>query len=121
MPLWFCVRDGYVTAWTYASSQKARNLERTPQATIQLEAGESYDQLRGVMQECDVEILRDLDAVTAVGLDLTLRYAPGDLTVADAPTELRSFVAKQAAKRVAFIFRPTLTITWDHRKLGGVY
>jgi Pyridoxamine 5'-phosphate oxidase len=121
MPLWFCVRDGQIASWTYASSQKARNLERSPQATIQLEAGETYDQLRGVMQECDVEILRDLDAVTAVGLGVALRYAPGVLPADDPPAELRAFVAQQAAKRIGLIFHPTRTVTWDHRKLGGIY
>ena len=28
MPLWYVVRDGDVWAWTYAKSQKIRNLER---------------------------------------------------------------------------------------------
>jgi len=121
MPLWFCVRDGRIAAWTYASAQKARNLERLPQATIQLEAGESYEELRGVMQECDVELIRDTDAVAAVGLDLTLRYAPGATTADEAPAELRAFIAQQAAKRVAMVFHPTRTVTWDHRKLGGAY
>src|SRR5207237_10074008 len=31
MPLWYVVDDGVVTAWTYAKSQKVRNLERKPQ------------------------------------------------------------------------------------------
>jgi len=29
-----------------------------PQATLQIEAGDTYGTLRGVMLECDVEILR---------------------------------------------------------------
>src|SRR5438094_3085312 len=40
MPLWYVVDDGVVTAWTYAKSQKVRNLERKPQATLQVEAGD---------------------------------------------------------------------------------
>jgi Pyridoxamine 5'-phosphate oxidase len=121
MPLWFCVRDGLIASWTYASSQKARNLERLPQATVQLEAGDSYEMLRGVMHECDVELLRDTETIASVGLDLALRYAPGDMTAEQAPAELRAFVAAQAAKRVALVFHPTRTVTWDHRKLGGTY
>lgn len=121
MPLWFCLRDGRIACWTYASSQKARNLERQPQATLQLEAGDGYEELRGAMMECDVELVHDVEQVTAVGLALTLRYAPGDMTADDAPDELRAFVAKQAAKRVAMVFEPTRTVTWDHRKLAGSY
>ena len=30
-------------------------------------------------------------------------------------------VAKQAQKRVGLTFVPTRTVSWDHRKLGGVY
>ena len=48
MPLWYVVRptgDGgapQLWAWTFAKSQKARNLERDPRATLQVEAGERY-------------------------------------------------------------------------------
>jgi len=47
MPLWYIVRAGDIWAWTYAKSQKARNLERDPRATLELEAGEQYQVLRG--------------------------------------------------------------------------
>ena len=42
MPLWYVVRgDGApMWAWTFAKSQKVRNLERDPRATLQVEAGE---------------------------------------------------------------------------------
>ena len=39
MPLWYVVRDGELWAWTYAKSQKVRNLERDPRCTLQVEAG----------------------------------------------------------------------------------
>jgi hypothetical protein len=32
MPLWFVVRGADIWAWTYAKSQKVRNLERDPRA-----------------------------------------------------------------------------------------
>jgi PPOX class probable F420-dependent enzyme len=117
MPLWYVVRDGALWAWTYASSQKARNLEREARATLQVEAGETYDQLRGVMFKCDVTIHRDVEAVTALGIELFTRYAGG----ADLAEEARAMVAKQAPKRIAMEFRERERATWDHRKLGGVY
>ena len=42
MPLWYTVRDGELWSWTYARSQKVRNLERDARATVQVEAGEQY-------------------------------------------------------------------------------
>ena len=63
MPLWY-VPDGVdLTGWTYAKSQKAKNLERDPRATVQVEDGVQYHELRGVMMECDVELDRDAEAV----------------------------------------------------------
>jgi nitroimidazol reductase NimA-like FMN-containing flavoprotein (pyridoxamine 5'-phosphate oxidase superfamily) len=47
MPLWFVVREGEIWIWTYAKSQKVRNLERDPRATVLVEAGHEYGELRG--------------------------------------------------------------------------
>ena len=121
MPLWY-VPDGLdVLAWTYAASQKAKNLRRDPRATLQIEAGDSYEELRGVMFEADTELVEEPEEIAEVGLRVALRYAPGEMTVADAPPELRDFVAAQARKRVLLRFRPTRTVSWDHRKLAGTY
>src|ERR1700754_507522 len=70
MPLWYVVRDGRLWAWTFAKSQKVRNLERDARATLQVEAGEEYHLLRGVMFECDVTIHRDTEAVETLGLEI---------------------------------------------------
>jgi PPOX class probable F420-dependent enzyme len=121
MPLWF-VPDGHtLLCWTYGSSQKAMNLRRDPRATLQVEAGDSYEELRGVMFEADAELIDAPDEIAAIGLRIALRYAPGNLTPEDAPAELRDFVSAQAHKRVGLRFRPTRTVSWDHRKLAGTY
>jgi PPOX class probable F420-dependent enzyme len=104
MPLWYVVRDGDVWAWTYAKSQKVRNLERDPRATLQVEAGERYEELRGVMFEADVTIHRDLDVVLALGMELMTRYGQGERAA-----------RTQAPKRVALQFTPTHVVSWDHR------
>jgi PPOX class probable F420-dependent enzyme len=116
MPLWYAVRDGRVWAWTYAKSQKVRNLERDPRATLQIEAGEVYQELRGVMIEARTEIHRDTDTVVEFGVELLTRYGGGA-----AGPEFMDFVRASAAKRVALEFVPERTASWDHRKLGGVY
>src|SRR3954469_20913885 len=63
MPLWFVRRQDEVWAWTYAKSQKVRNLERDPRATLQVEAGAEYHLLRGVVLETDTVVHRDIDTV----------------------------------------------------------
>ena len=114
--LWFVADDRALRSWTYAKSQKARNLERDPRATLGLEEGVQYHELRGVMFECDVELERDPAEVERFGLELFDRYAPTGLT-----DEIRGMVAKQAQKRVGLTFVPTRRVSWDHRKLHGAY
>jgi PPOX class probable F420-dependent enzyme len=117
MPLWYVVRDGELWAWTFAKSQKVRNLERDARATVQVEAGDDYAELRGVMFKCEVEIVREADRVAALGTEIFTRYTGGE--VGD---DVRAMVAKQAAKRVALHFVERERSTWDHRKLAsGVY
>ena len=117
MPLWYVVRDGELWAWTFAKSQKVRNLERDPRATVQVEAGEEYQELRGVMLKCDVEVVRDTDRVAELGLEIFRRYGGGEVG-----EEVRAMVAGQAAKRVGMRFVERERATWDHRKLAtGVY
>ncbi len=117
MPLWFVVREGTLWAWTFGKSQKTRNLERDPRATLQLEAGTEYQELRGIMLETDVTIHADLDTVLGVGVEVLQRYGGGHALDEGA----RAMVAKQAEKRVAFEFTERRRTSWDHRKLGGTY
>jgi PPOX class probable F420-dependent enzyme len=120
MPLWYVPQeDGGLIGWTFAKSQKARNLERDPHATLQIEDGVEYQELRGVMLECDVDVESDTEAVTGYGMAIFERYAPAGS--AGLPPEVRTMVEKQAPKRIGMRFRPTRTVSWDHRKLGGAY
>jgi PPOX class probable F420-dependent enzyme len=118
MPLWYVVRDGRLWAWTFAKSQKVRNLERDPRATLQVEAGrDQYHLLRGVMLETEVTVHRDLDTVTELGLEIFRRYG-GGVELAD---DVREMVRRQATKRVGLEFVELDRATWDHRKLENVY
>jgi PPOX class probable F420-dependent enzyme len=110
--LWFVPAGGRLDCWTYAASQKARNLERNPRATLLTEAGHGYQELRGVSMECDAELVRDPELVLDIGVALAVRQGarPGP--------ELRSGLSAQAAKRVGIRFTPTRVSSWDHRKLG---
>jgi PPOX class probable F420-dependent enzyme len=122
MPLWYVPQDGgELIGWTFAKSQKAKNLERDPRATLQVEAGVEYQELRGVMFECDVEVESDAERVADFGMAIFKRYAPPGEDGSELPPEVREMVEKQAPKRVGLRFRPTRTVSWDHRKLGGTY
>jgi len=112
MPLWYVVRGGELWSWTYAKSQKVRNLERDPRCTLQVEAGTDYGELRGVMLKAECAIHREAETVAALGEEIAVRY--GGAALDDAA---RAYVARQAAKRVALQFRPRASATWDHRKL----
>ena len=126
MPLWYVMRGTRPTssagtgptpwAWTYAKSQKVRNLERDPRCTVQVEAGEAYGELRGMMARAECEIVRDLDAVAALGAEIAVRYGGAALTA-----EQEAAMRRQAAKRVGLRFALRDVVTWDHRKLGGTY
>ena len=107
MPLWYVIRGDQLWAWTYAKSQKVRNLERDARCTLQVEAGDSYDQLRGVMIKAEAIIHRE--RVLELGVEIFERYTGASVD----PDGLRP----QAAKRVGLQFVPRGIATWDHRKL----
>ena len=117
MPLWYVAEGVELRGWTYAKSQKAKNMERDPRATLQVEDGVLYHELRGVMMECDVHMERDPAHVAHYGLELFARFTEGD----ELPPEVREMVEKQASKRVGLRFTPTRIVSWDHGKLGGAY
>jgi PPOX class probable F420-dependent enzyme len=106
-----------IETWTFAKSQKAANLHRLPQATILVETGDSYEKLRGVSMECDVELVTDVEKITAIGQQLMHRYSESP----EIATSASQFVRLQAPKRVGLICRPTKIVSWDHAKLAGTY
>src|SRR4051794_40140292 len=115
LPLWYVVDGDDLRGWTFAKSQKAKNLERDPHATLQVEDGIEYHELRGVMLECDVHVERDTERVAEdYGFPLLERYAGGS-------DEAREAFREQAKKRIGMRFSPTRVVSWGHSKLGGTY
>jgi hypothetical protein len=130
MPLWYVLRDPpfespgpRLWSWTYEASQKVRNIERDPRTAVQVECGDSYEQLRGVMFECEALVRDDFELVRALGHEIFARYASprGEPPVEKLPPEIDEMIDKQALKRVAIEFVEVRRTSWDHRKLGGVY
>jgi general stress protein 26 len=130
MPLWYVLRGHSagepgprIWSWTYAASQKVRNIERDPRVTLQVESGEDYSQLCGVMLECEVVVHRDIAEIVRLGAEIMTRNAvPRDAApLSELPPEARDVIAAQAGKRVGLEFVERRRVSWDHRKLGGVY
>ncbi|OLE36899.1 MAG: hypothetical protein AUG48_05895 [Actinobacteria bacterium 13_1_20CM_3_68_9] len=118
MPLWYVPRGTDIWIYTYAKSQKVKNLERDPRATLLIETGHEYGELRGVEIEAEAEIHRDEVTVYELARELTVRYSDDISSIeGDAAEALKA----QARKRVAIRFEPRRTATWDHRKLAGTY
>src|SRR5687768_3622687 len=55
--------QGRVIITTFGKSQKVRNIERDPRATLLVESGETYAELKSAILYCDVEILTDSDEI----------------------------------------------------------
>ncbi|MEV6275743.1 PPOX class F420-dependent oxidoreductase [Nocardia sp. NPDC051832] len=109
--MWYALIDGEIWFETKAKSQKAVNLRRDPRVTVMIEAGDTYDQLRGVSFEGTAEIIDDADKLFAVGVSVWERYT-GPYS-----EEMRPFVDQMLHKRVAVRIVPDRTRSWDHRKL----
>ncbi len=57
--MWYCIFDGVPAFWTYAKSQKILNLRRDPRLTCMVEAGDVYNELRGVELVAHAIIVED--------------------------------------------------------------
>jgi hypothetical protein len=113
--MWYVLMNNQITFWTYAKSQKAVNLCRDPRLTCMVEAGEHYQELRGVQIKGHALMNDDRDFVQKVGEAIWERYT-GPLNESTRP-----MVTAQAAKRVVVSVQPVEIASWDHRKLGGIY
>jgi len=115
--LWYVMRGTDPWVWTYAKSQKVKNLERNDRATALVESGSEYAELKGVMLKTRAHIERDTEKVLDFAGELFAKYQGAD----PASDDMREALRGQAAKRVAIRFEVVETVSWDHAKLGGVY
>ncbi|MGB0385090.1 MAG: pyridoxamine 5'-phosphate oxidase family protein [Ardenticatenaceae bacterium] len=110
--MWYGFLDGAPAFWTYRKSQKIRNLERDNRMTCLVEAGEGYNELRGVMLKGRGVIVEDKIEVLKVGESVYERYT-GPLTDAARPA-----LEYMGRKRVAVRIEVEEVASWDHRKLA---
>lgn len=110
VPMWYSMLDGLVHMHTYRSSQKVKNIERDARGSILVEDGTDYDKLRGVFVRGRFEIIDDQDLCYRIALASAKKYQGLDEETAGAA--LRYYIRK----RVALVFHPEKTSSWDHRK-----
>lgn len=110
VPMWYSMLDGLVHMHTYRSSQKVKNIERDARGSILVEDGLDYDKLRGVFVRGRFEIIDDQELCYRIALASAEKYQ--GLGEETAGAALRYYIRK----RVALVFHPEKTSSWDHRK-----
>lgn len=118
MPMNFALDDQErIVMTTFRKSQKVKNLERDPRASLLVESGTVYTELKSVIAYANAEIIDD-----PVNIRERLR---GLHWTTPPPVDQDSGVDRQItdtfAKRVILRFTPFSYVSWDHGKLGGKY
>ncbi|NJN51546.1 MAG: pyridoxamine 5'-phosphate oxidase [Gammaproteobacteria bacterium] len=119
MPMWFHQDDaGAIHCTTFRKSQKVLNYQRDAKATLLVESGVEYAELKGVVIYSHCEIIDQLDAVVDTLVRINSR---GRTLDEDQRKALTAAVSQTASKRVLLKFAPERYVSWDHSKLGGRY
>lgn len=109
--------EGRILITSFRKSQKVKNLERDPRATLLVESGETYAELKSVIAYADAEILTDPDVIAE---QMRLIRAEGELAGSLSDT-MSEQVHASLAKRAVIRFTPFRYVSWDHSKLSGFY
>jgi PPOX class probable F420-dependent enzyme len=115
--LFYVVHEGRIAFWTYATSQKVKNLERDPRVSALVESGADYFELAGVSVQGTAEIVRDHDRIREIGSKVSARMAGVD-DIAALGDLGRDIVEKQVLKRVVVLVTPDKVASWDHSKMS---
>lgn len=102
---------------TFAKSQKVRNLERDPRASLLVESGTIYHEIKSVIVYARAEIIRDRDEILAN----RALFASKTQTVTQGTPEMARQISDSMVKRVIVRFTPERYVSWDHSKLAGKY
>jgi PPOX class probable F420-dependent enzyme len=109
--------QGAVVMSSFRRAQKVRNVERLPQASLLVEATAPYSEIRGVLISGAAEVVTDREQVAHWYLRTKNRSArilgPDNLPTIDDEQVM--------SKRVLIVLSVDNVVSWDHRKLGGIY
>jgi PPOX class probable F420-dependent enzyme len=112
--MWYAFDGGALAVETKAKSQKVQNLRRDPRMTCLVEAGDRYEELRGVELVGRAEIVEGpADRLLAFGVGMWERYF--------GPFTDESMAAVEAMMRNRVVVRLDVerVVSWDHRKLAA--
>ncbi|MGH9057723.1 MAG: pyridoxamine 5'-phosphate oxidase family protein [Acidimicrobiales bacterium] len=111
--MWYAFLEGTLAVETKRKSQKVQNLRRDPRLAFMVEAGDRYEELRGVELVGEARIIEDPAAVWDFGVSMFERY------VAPYTEEQRPLVEATMKNRVVVTIVTAKVVSWDHRKLAG--
>lgn len=114
--MWFVPEDGRLLMWTYAKSQKSRNLQRDPRCSFLVEDGFEYSELRGILVRGPARLITERAEIVSIGRRLYGRYTEPrtKIPVEEGPI---AEIERQATKRIGIEVPLARIATWDHRKL----
>ncbi len=111
-PLWYVWHGGSVWLTSLSRSQRWTDLQNDPRIAVVVDAGEAYDQLRGVELRGKVEVVGDVPRTDAPVAELdgpeqafADRYSGG--------------VVVRDGRHAWLRLTPEKITSWDFRKLGG--
>ena len=110
--MWYGFLDGNLAVETKRKSQKVQNLRRDPRLTFLVEAGDEYQELRGVELVGTARLIEDPDAMWNFGVSMWERYT-GPYT-----EDHRPMVELMMHNRLVVTIEVHKIVSWDHRKLG---
>ncbi len=111
--MWYAFLGGQLAVETKRKSQKVQNLRRDPRLTFLVEAGDRYEELRGVELVGQARIVEDPDELWQFGVSMWERYM-GPYT-----DDQRAGVEAMMHNRLVVIIDPAKVVSWDHRKLAA--
>jgi len=120
MPMWYLQDDeGRILMTTFRKSQKIFNLKRDPRVALLVESGDVYQELKSVLIEAEAEIIDDLENTIDTMFKLSVHRGEASSDQEEVMKDgLRNGVG---TKRVVMRFKPLSVVSWDHKKLAGVY
>jgi PPOX class probable F420-dependent enzyme len=110
--MWYGFLDGSLAVETKRKSQKVQNLRRDPRLTFLVEAGDEYQELRGVELAGTARLIEDPDAMWNFGVSMWERYT-GPYT-----EDQRPMVELMMHNRLVVAIEVHKVVSWDHRKLN---
>jgi nitroimidazol reductase NimA-like FMN-containing flavoprotein (pyridoxamine 5'-phosphate oxidase superfamily) len=102
---------------SFGAAQKVVNARRSPRASFLAEHPTPYAEIRGVLLTGPIEVVDERDRVA----EWFQRAEARSARLLDPDTLPPMDIERVVAKRVLLVLSVDHRVSWDHRKLGGVY